>query len=236
MLKVKAKIRKSIGRNVKSLRKTGSLPAILYGPEIKNQSIEIDANEFNEVYQKAGESSLIELAIEGAKKKNLVLIYDIQTDPLSGKPDHIDFYQPLLTEEVEVMVPLVFEGDSLAVKDLGGTLVHEIQEIEISALPEDLPHEIRVDIGVLKTFEDEISVKDLKLPKGVKIKRSQDDIVATVVPPTKVEEELAKPVEEKVEEVEKVEKEKKEGEEVGEATEEKSAKPGPVPAVPQQKK
>ena len=97
---------------------------------------------------------------------------------------------------------------------MGGTLVKSISEVEIKALPQNLPHEIKVEISSLKTFEDEILVKDLKVPEGVKILRKPEEIIASVLPPEKVEEELEKPVEEKVEEVEKVgEKEKKEEEE-----------------------
>ncbi|GAI38315.1 unnamed protein product, partial [marine sediment metagenome] len=105
----------------------------------------------------------------------------------------------------EVAVPIVFEGEAPAVKELDGTLVKEIQEVEIKALPQNLPHEIKVSIENLKTFEDEILIKDLKLPEGVKIQKEPNEIVAVVTSPEKVEEELEKPIEEKVEEVEEVE-------------------------------
>jgi large subunit ribosomal protein L25 len=109
------------------------------------------------------------------------------------------------------MVPLIFEGESKAVKELGGTLVKNISEIKVKALPLNLPKEIKVNIEKLKTFEDEIFVSDLKLPEGVKILKNPKEIVAFVAPPEKVEEELAKPVEEKVV-VEKVAEKKKEEE------------------------
>jgi len=140
------------------------------------------------------------------------LIHDIQFDPLTGKPIHIDFYQPELKEEVEVTVSLIFEGVPPAVKDLGGTLVKNISEVEVKAKPQSLPHEIKVDIGNLKTFEDNILIKDLIVSKEVKILKEPEEIVAKVTRPEKVEEELEKPVEEKVEEVEKVEKKPKEEE------------------------
>jgi len=119
----------------------------------------------------------------------------------------------------------VFEGEAPAVKELGGTLVREISEIEVKALPQNLPHEIKVNVEGLKTFEHEVLVKDLKLPQGVTVQREKNEIVAVVTPPEteKIEEELEKPVEEKVEEVEKVEEEKEEEveEKVGEKVEEK---------------
>jgi len=214
MLSLSTKIRKEFGKKVKALRKKGVLPGILYGPKLKEAlPLELGERKFKKVYKEAGESSLVSLEIDG--KKIPVLIHEVARDPLTEKPIHVDFYQPELKEEVEVLVPLVFEGISPAVKDLGGTLIKNISEIRIKAKPQNLPHEIKIDIQSLKTFEDSILIKDLKLPEGVKISRNPEEIVVSISPPEKVEEELVKPIEEKVEEVEKVEKEKKE-EEIGE--------------------
>ncbi|TSC74990.1 MAG: large subunit ribosomal protein L25 [Parcubacteria group bacterium Gr01-1014_30] len=236
MLTLAAKKREDVGKKVKALRKKGFLPAVLYGPKVKAAPLQVGLKEFEKVYFQAGESSLISLEVhpvrnsEGSShtsslrdrqrkisngaegKKFQVLIHDVERDPLTDKPIHVDFYQPDLEKEVQAKVPLVFEGDSLAVKELGGTLVHNISEVEVKALPQKLPKEILVQVVSLKTFEDHILVKDLVLQEGVKILKEPDEIVAQVVPPTKVEEELEKPIEEKVEEVEKVEKPAKEKE------------------------
>lgn len=204
MLTLKVKIREKIGKKVKTLRRQGVLPAVLYGPKIKNLSLEVNLKEFENIYKETGESSLISLEL--GDEKFPVLIHEVKKDPLTGKPIHIDFYQPILTEEVEATVPIIFEGEAPAVKEFGGTLVREISEVEVKALPQNLPHEIKVNVENLKTLEDEILIKDLKLPEGVKVQREPGEIVAVVTPLEKVEEELEKPVEEKVEEVEGVEK------------------------------
>jgi len=225
MLTLSAKIRKELGKKVKNLRKKELIPAVLYGPKIKNLNLEVDFKDFEKIYKEAGESSLISIEIEGQKKKFLVLIHDIQFDSLTGKPIHVDFYQPRLEEEVEVTVPIIFEGEAPAVKELGGTLVKDISEIEVKAKPQNLPHEIKVNIESLKTFEDNIKISNLKIPEGVKILKDLEEIVASVSPPEKVEEELEKPVEEKVEEVEKIEKKPKEEEpEIGTEKTEKKEK------------
>lgn len=208
MLTINAQIRKISGKKVKSLRKTGVLPAVLYGPEIKNLNLEVSLKEFEKIYKEVGETSLISLQAD--KKKFPVLIHEIKKHPLTSQPIHVDFYQPKLKEEVTAKIPLVLEGEAPAVKELGGTLVRNIAEIEIKALPTDLPKELKADVKSLKTFEDNISVKDIILPKGVRILRSQEDIIAFIAQPEKIEEELEKPVEEKVEEVEKIEKKKEE--------------------------
>jgi large subunit ribosomal protein L25 len=212
MISLSAKIRKSLGKKAKILRKKDVLPAVLYGPKIKNLNLEIDLKEFEKIYQEAGESSLVSLNIEGEKQKFLVLIHDIQFDSLTEKPIHIDFYQPSLEEETEVTVPIIFEGEAPAVKELGGTLVKNIAEVEVKALPQNLPHEIKLNIDSLKTFKDNIKISDLKIPTGVKILKDSEEIVVLVSPPEKIEEELEKPIEEKVEEVEKIEKKPKEEE------------------------
>ena len=212
MLTLPAKIRKTLGKKVKALRERGVLPGVLYGPRIKETlPLEINFKEFEKVYKEAGESTLVSLEIEG--KKTPVLIHEVKLDPLTGKPIHVDFYQPRLEEEVEVTIPIIFEGEAPAVKELGGTLVKNIHEVEVRALPQNLPHEIKVNMEKLKTFEDDILVKDLPTPKGVKILKELEEVVATVAPPEKVEEELVKPIEEKVEEVEKVEEKKERSEE-----------------------
>lgn len=223
MLSLSAKIRKNLGKKVKTIRRQGALPAILYGSKIKSLPLEVDLEEFENIYKAVGESGLIKLQIkpssraqvEGDKKIKTkefsILIHDVQRDPLTGKLIHVDFFQPSLKEEVEVTVPLVFEGLSKAVKDLGGTLVKNISEVEVKALPQNLPKEIKVNIESLKTFEDEILIKDLLVPEGIEVLKKPDEVIAKVSPPEKVEEELEKPIEEKVEEVEKVEeKEEKE--------------------------
>ena len=227
MISLSVKERKEKGKNAKKTREKGFIPAVLYGPKIKeNRLLEVEKKAFQEVYKEAGESSLISLEIEKENKKYPVLIYEVQIQPLSGEIVHIDFYQPSLDEEVETTVPLVFEGLAPAVKELGGTLIKNISEIEVKALPLKLPKEIKVNVETLKTFDDEITIADLKVPEGVKIIKEPGEAVALVVPPEKVEEELEKPVEEEIEEAEKItkgdkEKEKEQGE--GEKEEKKES-------------
>jgi len=226
MLTFKAEKREITGKKVKKLRQKGIRPAVLNGTVVKNTKIGLDRKKLDNIKKEAGESSLISLQIEG--KDFLVLIHEVKKDPLTGKPIHVDFYQPILTEEVEATVLIVFEGEASAVKELGGTLVREISEIQVKALPQNLPHEIKVDIDGLKTFDDEILVKDLKLPEGVTVQRDKNEIVAVVTAPEteKIEEELEKPIEEKVEEVEEAEEkeEKEEKEEPEKKKEEKEEK------------
>jgi len=217
MLSLKAKIREKVGKGLKELRKNKVLPAVLYGPEIKNLSLEVNEKEFEKVYGEAGESSLISLEVgENPPKKWQVLIHQTARDPLKGKFLHVDFYHPSSRKEVEAEIPLVFEGEAPAVKEMGGTLVKEIQVVEVKGLAQNLPREIKVDVGRLKRFEDRISIGDLKVPEGIKILRESDEMVANVAPPVEEEEEVP------AEEAEKEEEKAEEGEKPEEETTQKS--------------
>ncbi|MEK7135055.1 MAG: 50S ribosomal protein L25, partial [Patescibacteria group bacterium] len=157
----------------------------------------------------------------GGKAKN-VLIHDVSRDPTTEEISHVDFYEVNMEEKITTKVSLVFVGEAPAVSDLSGILVKAKQELEIRALPADLPHQIEVDISQLKTFDDNILVKDIKLPKNVEILENIETSVATVIPPrSEAELEALKgEIEEKVGEV-KVEAEEKAKEREGEEKEEK---------------
>ncbi|MFA5072257.1 MAG: 50S ribosomal protein L25, partial [Candidatus Pacearchaeota archaeon] len=164
---------------------------------------------FEKVFKDVGET-LIDLEVDG--KKYSALIYDTQVNPLTQELIHVDFYQPNLKEEVETEVPIELVGEAPALK-LGGTLIMNMKEISVSALPKDLPSKIIIDVSVLNTFEDAITVKDIKLPAGVTIEiDNPEEIIVQVVEPEDVEEELAKPIEDVNKEPEKAEAPKKEEE------------------------
>ncbi len=207
--------------DVKVLRKQERIPGIVYGHKVDNVVVDLDYKDFIKAYRKAGESSLISLEIEGEKEPRLVLVHEFQRDHVTDKITHIDFLQPSLKEEVEVAVQLVIEGEAPAVKEFGGTLVKNISELTVKALPQKLPHEIVVNVEGLKTVEDNILAKDIKLPEGVSLQINPEEIVISIAAQTDVEAELAEEIKEDVENVEKVEKEEKEevveGEEPAEA-------------------
>lgn len=188
-----AKIREKKGTAFRAGYGVDSIPAVLYGSDVENMSLEIDKKSFEKVFKDVGET-LIDLEVDG--KKYSVLIHDTQVNPLTQELIHVDFYQPNLKEEVETEVPLELIGEAPALK-LGGTLIMNMKEISVSALPKDLPSKIIIDVSVLNTFEDAITVKDIKVPAGVTIEvENPEEIIVQVVEPEDVEEELAKPIEE----------------------------------------
>jgi len=177
MFKLAAKLREALGKQTIGLREAGEIPAVVYGGKEETKSIVVNAIEFKKVLRGAGESSIVSLDL--ADKKLDVLIHEVQTDPISGEPIHIDFYVVSQDKELEVDVPLVFEGVSPAVK-LGGSLVKVLHELAVSALPKNLPHDIKVDVSVLTDMDSQILVKDLVLPNGVKALVEAEEVVASI--------------------------------------------------------
>ena len=207
-LELKSEKRNILGKKVKTLRDKGLVPAVVYGGKDSGLSITVNAKEFNKIFKMAGETTLIKLFIDD-KPKN-VLIYDTARDPMTNEIKHVDFYEVKMDEKIIKKVPLNFVGSSPAVNELGGVLVKAMQELEVRALPADLPHEIQVDISNLKTFDDNILIQDVNLPKNIEALENIETSVASIIPPRSEAEleALSGAVEEKVEEI-KVETEEK---------------------------
>jgi len=205
------------------------IPAVIYGKGQKNQSLWVDRKHFNKIYQAAGESSIIDLVVSNGDKQKpqKVLIYDLQRDPVTDLIIHADFYIVRMDEIIETDVELRFVGESPAVKEQGGVLVKNIDEIEVKCLPIDLPKEIVVDISNLKTFEDYIYIKDLDVSDKVTINVDPETVVALVSPPRSQEEidELETEVEADISQVEGVEEPEEEEESAPEEEKKEEEKP-----------
>ncbi|MAF80993.1 50S ribosomal protein L25 [bacterium] len=223
------------GPSSAATRASGGVPAVLYGHGIENQTLAVDKRAFDKLFTAAGHTTLVTLTVD--KKDHNVLIREIQRHAVHDWVLHADFYQVRMDEKVTADVPLVFSGESPAVKDLGGVLVRTADKVSVEALPADLPRDVIVDITALTDFETVIKISDLPIAKGVQVLRDADDAVASVQPPrTEAElEELSEEVTEDVEGVEGVVSEEDgDGEGEGEegATDEATgeAKAGEAPA------
>ncbi len=205
------------------VRRAGNIPGVLYGHGIEPQNVEVENRAFTKLFASAGYTTMLTLALkDGAEHP--VFIRDIQLHPIKSTITHIDFYQVRMDEAIRANVPLKFVGDAPAVKDLSGVFVRNMNEIEVEALPKDLPHDIEVDISSMVNFDIVLHVSDIKLPQGVTTHKDADEVVALVQPPrTEAEiEALSTEVKEDVEAVEGVKKEEPvEGEAVEDATEKK---------------
>jgi len=202
------------------IRSQGLIPAVFYGRKEKSTSISVKMADFKRAWKEAGESSVLILKGDGVDLQ--ALIHEVVLDPVKDIPRHIDFYAVEKGKKLRVDVPVEFVGTSPAVKDLGGTLVKVIHELEIEAMPANLPHKLEADISALVDLESVIHIKDIVLPEGVTIFAKPDDVVASVSEVVKEEEKPVEATDLSQIEVEKKGKEAKEGE--GDETEADSSK------------
>jgi len=170
--------KRDISKNTNTLRREGVIPAVIYGRGEDSTPIALNRKEFDKVFKKAGESTVIKLSGLGTDKD--VLIHDVDTHPVTGETLHADFYAIQKGQKVTVSVPLEFEGVSPAVKDLGGILTKVMHELEVECEPSKLPHAITVDISKLVTLEDQLKIADLGLPADIIPSEEAEEVVAMI--------------------------------------------------------
>lgn len=214
MQELKADKRTIIGRKVQKEREQDKIPAVLYGHGITNENLSVDALAFERVFAEAGESTIIALD-SGAGKPVNVLIHDLQKDPLSDQVTHIDFFQVRMDEKIDTEVAFEFIGEAPAVKEFGGVLVRNMESLQISCLPADLPGHVIVDLSSLATYEDRIIVADLSLSDKITLHIPETTVIALVAPP-RTEEEVASLDADVDADVSQVEGVEKEGDDTGE--------------------
>ena len=185
-------VRTIVGKKVKSLRNKGLLPANLFGKNVKSLPLQVPVKEFLTVYKKVGETGLVEL--KAGKDTFHTLITKLQTDPLTRLPVHAEFHAVSLTEKIKAKVPVELVGESPAVKDGIGLLLQTLNEVEVEALPTDLPEKIEVEVSGLTAVNDQITVSDLPKLKGVAVLTEMGEIVVKVA--AAVSEEAQKEAEE----------------------------------------
>ncbi len=175
--KLKVEKRTILGKKLKKLRRDGIIPANVYGKNIKSESVQVKADELEKVYKETGETGLVDLEFSG--KSIPVLIHNVQKN-FRGKVLHTDFFQVNLKEKVKAMVPLEIAGEPKAVIDKIGILMNILSEVEVEALPEELPEKIDVNVEHLANINDQITVADLKTPGNVEILTDLSQVVSKI--------------------------------------------------------
>lgn len=194
------------------VRRAGDIPAVVYGAHHESTSVTVVAKTFGKILREAGEATIVSLT--GLGESIPTLIHEVDRDPLTDLPRHVDFYAVTKGEKVEVAIPLVFVGESPAV-EAGANLVKVLHEIEVEADPMSLPHDIKVDLSLLKVIDDQIRASDLVLPTGVALTGEPGEIVALVQAVVEEKEEVV------ATDIASIEVEKKGKEEEAEGAEEK---------------
>lgn len=177
---LEAKTRTLTGKKVKQMRRTGRIPATVYGHGVESVSIDIDARAFRHIHSSAGDNTLVDLVLDG-KGTRPVLIHTTQIDPRRNTAMHVEFYQANLMEKLSANIPIHLLGEAPAVK-AGLMVLSNFDTIELECLPTDLPHEIDVDISGLTEIGDAIHVRDLPFDRAkCALKIGDDEVVAHVV-------------------------------------------------------
>lgn len=208
-------IKRSKTDKLEAIRSNGMVPAVVYGVRVENTMLSVPAISFEKILKIAGETSAIVLEIKDEKgeiKKVDVLIHDVQLDPIKDFPIHIDFLAIDMNKKVRVNIPIEFTGIAPAEKDGLGNLVKTLYEIEIEALPKDLPHNVEVNLSTLSTLDSQIRIGDIVVPPGVEIVTDKEEVVASITT-IKEETEESTPIDLSSIEVEKKGKKDEEGEE-----------------------
>ena len=184
-MELKIQARAVFGKNTEKLRKAGLIPAEVFGRGIKNIHVSVSTKDFSKVFKEAGENTVINLVDEkGAKTP--AIISDVSFDHLKNEMLSVDFHHIRLDEKIQAKVPVEFIGEAPAVKK-GLVIIKVMNEIEVEALPNEIPHRFEVDISSLENPGQDISVKDLKSATGVKILANPDATIITVAESRKEE-------------------------------------------------
>jgi large subunit ribosomal protein L25 len=177
-----AQPRKVVGKQVGALRRTGNIPAVLYGKHLANPvNLQVEAPVLQMVIAKAGRNRLIRLTVEGGEPR-LVLTRDVQRNTLSGRIVHVDFQDVPMNEKLATHVPLVLVGTSPAVTRGEGLLIHGISSVEIRVLPADLIPQIEVDVTKLESLNQSLFVKDIQVGEKIEILTNSEQMIAKIVP------------------------------------------------------
>jgi len=187
-----AKTREITGKKVSELRNQDMIPAIIYGKAITPQNISLSAKDFDKVFKQAGDTTVIDLQIDESKTHHQVLIQNVEYTPIRDRINHVELLAISLTDKVKVSIPVILINTETAEK-LGGNLILNLDEIEVEALPNDLPHQIEIDCSVFTEFGHTIYIRDLQLNKNVKILEELDSPIVSFDAPEKIEEEV-KPI------------------------------------------
>ena len=193
-IKLNVQTRDVKNSKAKSIRIDGYVPAVVYGVGFDNINIKIKRHDFVHVFNLAGESNLIDLNIDD-KKVIKVIIKDVQKDVIKSDIIHADFYQVNMDKKIITEIPLNFIGESLAVKQLGGTVIKNMDNLEVECLPGDLVSHIDIDLGRLRIFGYLIRLNDIKLPQGMELVSKTNEVVISVTEAIK-EEKIIQPTDE----------------------------------------
>jgi len=177
---LKVSTRAITGKRTRFLRRQGQTPAHLFGHGIESLALQCDTTELQDMINRKGTTRLLGIQISGEQESRSVFIREIQRDALTGTLLHVDLYQVNKSEKIKVALPIVLKGISPALKQKNNILEQIITELTVESLPDNLPPQIDIDLGVLTGSNQTITVQDLQLDPSVAIDANPDQIIVKV--------------------------------------------------------
>ncbi len=174
------------GKKAKHLRESGITPIHLYGRGAESQALQGDTKTLLRTLARAGQTTALTITVEGHREAHLAFVREIQWDPVKSTLVHVDFLQVDKNRPVVSQVPVIATGDAAKIPDT--TVMQRLHEIEVEALPLEMPHEVHIDLSMLDALDKVLRVRDIKLPPGVKLISEPEAVVVAF--------ELARPEEE----------------------------------------
>jgi large subunit ribosomal protein L25 len=176
---IEAQRRTALGKKVNALRREGITPFHVYGSTIESQSLQASTFDLVHALNEAGFTTPITVKV--GSDEHFAIVRHIQKHPITDRLLHVDLVEISRTERIVAEVPVVFEGESMGARESGGQVSEELYQLEVEALPMEIPHELRVDLSVLEADDSILHAKDVVLPAGVTLVTDPDTIVARVV-------------------------------------------------------
>jgi len=199
-IELRASKRQVLGKRVRALRRTGVVPAHLFGRDVESVPLQVEAAALQKILGGASTSRLVSLVVEGDSEPRNVLVKEVQRDCMGDQIVHVDFYQVKMTDKIKVEIPVFVVGESPAVKGKLGVLMQAMRFLPIECLPAEIPQSVQVDVSGLVKLDDGIYIRDLKLKDGINVLADVDELIVKVSAIKVVKEEVVKPVEAAVEE------------------------------------
>lgn len=188
-----AQKRDVMGKAVKRLRRQGIIPGNIYGLGRESVPIQFNGHDFELFLKRHAATTLLQLKLDGSRALESALVRHVQHEPRTGAIQHVDFLHVKLSDPIKARVPLRYEGESPAVRNRDGLLLYLVDAVEVEALPTNLPDALILDVSGLAEVKAQLHVRDIPLPKGVKLLADPDEPVVKVEPARVIAEELPAP-------------------------------------------
>ena len=179
-IKLELEPRDLLGKKVQRLRRAGIIPVHLYGPDSDSRPLQCQSQKLIQVLSLAGGNTAIEITVQGESGSKLAFAREIQLEPMRDTILHVDFLLADINRPVTAQVPIVLIGESSGARSVGGSIVHQLRQLDVQALPLEMPGQIEIDLSVLTEADGVIRVSDINLGANVTVLTDTEELVIRI--------------------------------------------------------